>query len=647
MKRKQLLKIMSVSAIALLAVTQAKAQEPTKENIAVNLGGTRFVITEPAAIVGIKKINYANWGSAASPTITGAEIEKAYDTLGANPLLNGSGGYPALTGKFALIFRGGGISFSQKVNYCITAGAVGVIIVNNVPGDPVGMSPTPAGSTVSVPVLMVSDVDGQAISDQIKAGTPVKLTLGTWNTGGTHDLGVLTNYQATPHALNIPFHQLSGSTGTEAYKHYIGGAVANYGSSTESSVKVIDSVFWTPTSGSASYVTNNSYTIPSLSVPDSIRFGFGSGTYELAPPTSTGVYEHRYSIDYSATDDFPQDNKGSMMQYVNDSIFCKGRYDYTNARPYTSLSIRPGVTPPVNFIMGNLFYVKNGGYAASKVQFLLSHDNTTNPLLSASAPGVYAYVSKWVDGSGSDLDSIVQAGELSPLGIAARVFSTEDSSGTTFTLDIVDYFDPTSEKAVILDEGWYYVAVEVPTPLFLGVDESFSYFTRSYAQFKNEGSIPGKFIYETPTALATEDFTTFTGNPDNFAVPFPFSGNAIRIDSAFYDRFNEISSVALLMSKTKPSSIKTSAKSIGNFNVYPNPVSTGSLTVNIALDQKSDKVMYKIIDLVGRSVYTELHENVQHETFTINTSGIAPGNYLLTVVTDKGIEARKLTIQKP
>jgi hypothetical protein len=208
MNRKNLLKFVAFSALGLFASSSVIAQNPVKESIATNLGGTRFVITAPASISGVKKINYATWGAAATPTISNKVIEKAYDTLGASKLLNGTGPYPSLMGKFALIYRGGGITFSDKVNRCVAEGAIGVIIVNNVPGDPVGMAATPTGSTVSVPVLMVSDIDGQAISDVIKtspAGT-VKLTLGTWNTGGTHDLGVLATYQASPHALNIPKH---------------------------------------------------------------------------------------------------------------------------------------------------------------------------------------------------------------------------------------------------------------------------------------------------------------------------------------------------------------------------------------------------------------------------------------------------------
>ncbi len=643
MKRINLHKIAALSAIGVYIISSAFAQDPRKESIATNLGGTRFVITAPTSITGIKKINYATWGAVASPTITNKQIEKAYDTLGAAPLLNGTGTYPSLTGKFALIFRGGGYTFSQKVNYCIAKGAIGVIIVNNVSGDPVGMAPTPAGSTASVPVLMISDVDGMAINDIIKASGTVTLTLGTWNTGGTHDLGIISSYQAGPHALNMPLHQLVGSAGTEAYKHYIGGAVANYGSVTETAITVKDSVFWTPTSGTATYVTTNSYAVPSISVADSIRFGFGAGTYALTPPTTTGKYEHRYSIQYGSTDDFPQDNMGSVTQTINDSIFCKGGYDYVNGRPSVSLGIRPGGTTPITFIMGNLFYVKNGGYAARKLQFSLSHD--TNPTLDGFS--VSANVFKWVDGTGGDKDSVIESGELVGVGTTAKVFTTLDSSGRTVTLDVLDFDDPTSSKNVVLENNtWYYVAVEVPAPLFIGVDESMSYFSRSFAQWKNGGSIPGALINETATGLATSDNGTFFGTATNIAAPFPFAGNALFIDSVFFDRWNEIAAIALHTSKSKLSiNGFKSSNNFGSANIYPNPATKGTITVDVALSQKSKNVVYRITDVVGRTLYNETHNDVLNEKFEINTAKFTSGNYYLMIITDNGFDNKKITIQ--
>lgn len=644
MKKRNLLKIAALSALGILSVENVYAQEPLKESIAGNLGGTRFVITAPASISGIKKINYANWGAAASPTISGMSIEKAYDTLGAAALLNGTAPYPSLTGKFALIFRGGGITFSDKVNRCITAGAAGVIIVNNVPGDPVGMAPTPAGSTVSVPVLMISDVDGQAISDLLKAGTGVTLTLGTWNTGGTHDLGLMLNYQAAPHALNTPLHQLVGSAGSNPFKHYIGGAVANYGSTTETTVAVTDSVYFIPSGGSASSVATNTYTIPSISVADSIKFGFGSGTYELPAPTAVGHYEHRYSISYGNPDDFPQDNRAVLNQYVTDSVYCKGRYDFTNVRPFVSLGIRPGAATPINFTMGNLFYIKNGGYAARRLQFSMSHD--TNPTLDGFSAN--AFICKWVDGTGGgDKDSVIQAGELTVVGASNKILTTADTSGRTITVPVLD-INTGLPKTIILDgDSWYFIAVDVPAPLFIGIDESMSFFTRSFAQWRNAGSVPGKLVDETSTGLYTADFTTFTSAITNSAAPYPFAGNAFYIDSVFYDRFNEIPSVALLMSKDKPTGSvnQQMVNQLGETNIFPNPAQNGKFTVQVALDKTYNKVVYRLADVMGRTVYTETHQNVQNEQFEVNTSQLASGVYYFMVATESGLISKKVTIQ--
>jgi hypothetical protein len=414
---------------------------------------------------------------------------------------------------------------------------------------------------------------------------------------------------------------------------------------TETAITVTDSVFWTPTGGSASYITKNSYTVPSISVADSIRFGFGTGTYELAAPSTTGVYEHKYSTSYSATDDFPQDNKTSVKQYVTDSIFCKGSYDFTNARPFVTLGIRPRTTTPSTFIMGNLFYVKNGGYAARKLQFSLIHE--TEPTL-VSAVSVSANIFKWVDGVGGAKDSIMQSGELTGVGTAAKIFTTLDSSSHTITLQVLDFNDPTAPVNIILsDDSWYYVAVEVPAPLFIGVNEGMSFFTRGYAQWKNAGSVPGKLVNETSTALVVSDNSTFFGDPNNNAAPYPFAGNVFFIDSVFYDRFNEISSVALLMSSYKPTASinNVSGNNFGTALIYPNPATKGTMTVDVSLAQKSDKVVYRITDVVGRTLYTEVHNDVLNEKFEINTSNFITGNYYLMIITDKGFNNKKITIQ--
>lgn len=68
---------------------------------------------------------------------------------------------PAAAGKLAIIDRGT-CTFSQKVANAKAAGAIGVVIINNVAGDPIAMART-AGFDDDIPAVMISKNDGAAL----------------------------------------------------------------------------------------------------------------------------------------------------------------------------------------------------------------------------------------------------------------------------------------------------------------------------------------------------------------------------------------------------------------------------------------------------------------------------------------------------
>ena len=70
----------------------------------------------------------------------------------------------ALSGKIALINRGS-CTFVAKVNAAQAAGAIAVVMVNNVPGPPIIMGG--ADNTITTPAIMISDVDGATIAAQL------------------------------------------------------------------------------------------------------------------------------------------------------------------------------------------------------------------------------------------------------------------------------------------------------------------------------------------------------------------------------------------------------------------------------------------------------------------------------------------------
>ncbi|MQP24502.1 T9SS type A sorting domain-containing protein [Flavobacterium sp. LMO8] len=74
----------------------------------------------------------------------------------------------ALNGKIALIRRGT-CSFVLKVKAAQNAGAIGVIMMNNVDGTPVAMGGTDA--TITIPSVMISKTDGDILEAAVLGGT--------------------------------------------------------------------------------------------------------------------------------------------------------------------------------------------------------------------------------------------------------------------------------------------------------------------------------------------------------------------------------------------------------------------------------------------------------------------------------------------
>jgi extracellular elastinolytic metalloproteinase len=92
----------------------------------------------------------------------------------------------ALTGKIALIDRGGtGCSFVIKIKNAQNAGAVGVILVNNVAGAPIAAGGT--DSTLSIPAVMISQADGATLKANLTGLT------GTLSANGVLRDGALDN----------------------------------------------------------------------------------------------------------------------------------------------------------------------------------------------------------------------------------------------------------------------------------------------------------------------------------------------------------------------------------------------------------------------------------------------------------------------
>jgi hypothetical protein len=105
----------------------------------------------------------------------------------------------SVSGKIALIDRGFGgaictatVPFTQKVLNAQNAGAIAVIMVNNVPGDPIIMGGT--DNTITIPAVMISQPDGAILASQLANNLTVTLSGVVTNVlDGDLDNGIVTH----------------------------------------------------------------------------------------------------------------------------------------------------------------------------------------------------------------------------------------------------------------------------------------------------------------------------------------------------------------------------------------------------------------------------------------------------------------------
>ncbi len=100
-----------------------------------------------------------------------------------------------LDGKIAVIRRGE-CQFGFKVLAAENEGAIAVIMINNVPGEPIAMGPGDVGDQVTIPSLMINQTDGEAIIDALINGQTINVTLedaGPYMIDGTLDNGIIAH----------------------------------------------------------------------------------------------------------------------------------------------------------------------------------------------------------------------------------------------------------------------------------------------------------------------------------------------------------------------------------------------------------------------------------------------------------------------
>jgi hypothetical protein len=608
-----------------------------------NLVDAKLLVNSPSSIAGVKTITNSgtnSWGRTIDSFWFNVPLIKAHnvpvnstdgDSLACNPLDNGTGSVPSLVGKFALIYRGT-CEFGAKALNAQQHGAIGVIIVNNIPGSPVGMGAGAVGNQVTIPVLMVSQTDGNAMNALLRTGNPVNVSLSRWGFGFANDLGIVGNSMPMPHASAMPLSQLLSTAGTPTpYKNYMGAFVANFGSANQTNIVLRDVVTFTPTGGSATFVRADSLTDPTFNALDSLKTTyFSPNSYSLNAAT-TGQFNFTYSVNGSATDQQPTDNVYTIPMYVTDSTFCKGRYDNATGKPIATGGFRFGGTLAGNTMTwGPLYYVAKGKYQAAKVSFAIAVDSPTLKDEGTS----FIYLFKWKD---LNSDKKITGNELTIKGIASKTYGTLDSS---YKIQTASFKVSGSANTPVIteDSSWYWVAVETSPNQFMAVDNESNYFSRSFAA---RNATPNVIEYWAPNFVGSAAPPVAAGAT---LLMLPFDQNNTDIDSvSFIGQKGLVPAVALHLSKQTVGVTAETPSNFRNINIYPNPATT-QLTLVLDLVQPTSKVEFRIIDAVGKNLHRSSSPKVQNGKYTFSLDGYAPGQYYLVIGTDQGATAQPFIV---
>jgi len=157
----------------------------------LNQGAATLRVNSPSSVAGFYPIGQAQFGAPLSTTPRTGTLVAAIDPADANgtstldacsPLTNPG----VVNGKIALIDRGT-CSFTVKVNNAQNAGAIGVVIADNVSGAPPPAMPGVDG-TIVIPSVRVIRSDGASLRAALGSGVNVSLLIDNALRQGTDEL---------------------------------------------------------------------------------------------------------------------------------------------------------------------------------------------------------------------------------------------------------------------------------------------------------------------------------------------------------------------------------------------------------------------------------------------------------------------------
>lgn len=284
-----------------------------------------FNVQEPSNIAGNYTLTYADpaggWGcpdmmdplNSLTDTLVLVDDGTSADSLGCNALVNGA----QINGQIAILYRGS-CEFGVKALMAQNAGARAVVIINNATGDPVGMGPGAQGANVTIPVVMISQIDGANIRASLNNGDDVVVFIGNKFGLFDTDMGMTTDRVLLPHPNTMP--QPLAQNATE-HNFRVGAWVYNFGN-----LQQTNATFGATITTNGNTIYDEVMTVDPMNLGDTLFLElplFSQATYPI------GKYTITYTLTTTAPDEYDGDNSYTTDFFIDDEVFSYAQIDST------------------------------------------------------------------------------------------------------------------------------------------------------------------------------------------------------------------------------------------------------------------------------------------------------------------------------
>ncbi len=250
----------------------------------------------------------------------------ASDSLCCAPIANAS----EISGKIAVLYRGT-CDYSEKALFCQNAGAVGVVIINNIAGAPAGMGAGSQGTAVTIPVFQIRIEDGAALRAMLDAGNTITMLLGNKNGFFASDIGIDRMGVLMPPSLATPSLLAAGSG---EFLSQVGAWVHNFGSDPRTGITL------------SAVVTHNGSSVYDESSA-AFDLAAGDSVFITLPDFTQNSFNGRYSLEYSVTSADPDQHlldNGFSVPFEFEDLYALAPTSETTGIPVTTIGYQPATS---------------------------------------------------------------------------------------------------------------------------------------------------------------------------------------------------------------------------------------------------------------------------------------------------------------